>query len=60
MISVKHMSSLMLISITGPPLEKWSPMTYVKTWLAKGHQSATDPGKTRSKEEDKKKAIGRS
>ena len=23
-------------------------------WLAKGHHSATDPGKTRSKEEDKK------
>jgi len=45
----------MLISITGPPLEKWCPMTYVKTWLAKGHQSAaTDQGKDRAKEDDKK------
>ena len=50
-VSVKHMSSLMLISIAGPPLEEWCPMTYVKTWLAKGRHAATDLGKTRAKDE---------
>ena len=57
--SVKHMSSLMLISITGPPLEKWCPMTYVQTWLAKGHHAATDSGKNRAKQDENKISAGR-
>jgi hypothetical protein len=43
------MSSLMLISMAGPPLDKWCPITYVKSWLAKGHHAATDLGKAREK-----------
>lgn len=58
-ISVKHMSSLMLISITGPPLGKWCPMTYVQTWLAKGHHAATDSGKTRAQYDENKISAGR-
>lgn len=34
-LSIKHMSSLMFISLNGPPLEQWEPSRYVKSWLAK-------------------------
>ena len=36
------MSSLLMISVNGPPLEYWIPRRYVLTWLKAGHRSATD------------------
>ena len=40
-LTVPHMSSLMFIGIVGPPLNKWNPQPYVKSWLAAGRRDAT-------------------
>ena len=40
-LTVQHMSSLMFISINGPPLSMWQPLKYVKSWLALNHRNAT-------------------
>uniref|UniRef100_A0A8C8RZV8 E3 SUMO-protein ligase KIAA1586-like n=1 Tax=Pelusios castaneus TaxID=367368 RepID=A0A8C8RZV8_9SAUR len=32
-LTVKHMSSLMFISLCGPPFPLWEPLKYVKSWL---------------------------
>ena len=44
-LAVKHISALFFISIAGPPLNRWQPLPYVKSWLAKGRHAATDLGK---------------
>jgi len=58
-ITVKHMASLMMISIPASPIEQWHSMAYVKTWLSKGRHATTDFGKVRSKQEKQKVAAGR-
>jgi len=40
-LTVKHLSSLMLISLSGPPLRLWKPLSYVKSWLASDRRDAT-------------------
>jgi hypothetical protein len=35
------MSSLMFIGIVGPSIHKWSPQSYVKSWLASVRRDAT-------------------
>ena len=40
-ISVNHMASLMFLSLVGPPLHLFEPISYVKSWLAKGRRDAT-------------------
>jgi len=35
-------SSLMFISIVGPPIHSFKPTVYVKNWLRRGHHSAYD------------------
>ena len=40
-LTVLHLSSLMFISITGPPLALWEPLPYVKSWLASNRRDAT-------------------
>lgn len=40
-LTVAHMSALMFISLTGPPLMLWKPMPYVKSWLALNRRDAT-------------------
>jgi hypothetical protein len=55
-LSVNHLSSLMLISLTGPPLDQWDPLPYVKKWLAANRRDATCtncPSK-QTKQSDKK------
>src|SRR6218665_1376708 len=52
-ISVERMSSLLFISIVGPPLREWSPLSYVKSWIAKGRHSATDLGKCKGQKTHK-------
>jgi len=47
LLSVEHMSALMFINISGPPLAEWFPLAYVRSWLSKGRHAATDLGKTR-------------
>jgi len=39
-LSVKHMSSLLFISMVGPPLTLWQPINYVKSWMLKGRRNA--------------------
>ena len=38
---VDHVSALMFISIHGPPVSKWQPQAYVRSWLVR-HGDATD------------------
>ena len=38
---IKTVSSLMFVNLNGPPLSKWNPKEYVKSWLVK-HRGATD------------------
>ena len=45
-LTVSHMSSLLFISLVGPPLREWQPLSYVQAWLAKGRHAATDVGKS--------------
>jgi len=59
LLSVEHMSALMFINISGPPLAQWCPLAYVKSWLGKGRHAATDLGKTRGKQTAHKVSAGR-
>lgn len=47
-LSVEHMSSLIFISAVGPPMRAWNPLTYVKSWIAKGRHAATDLGRCKA------------
>lgn len=40
-LTVSHMSSLLFISLTGPPLSDFKPIPYVKSWLAAKRRDAT-------------------
>jgi len=40
-LTVEHLSSLMFISLCGPPVRLWLPLTYVKSWLDSNHRDAT-------------------
>lgn len=51
-LSVPHISALMFISLTGPPITLFEPITYVKSWLALNRRSATSTqGPSRKSEE---------
>ena len=39
-LTVSHISSLMFVSLCGPPLSLWEPITYVKSWLVLKRRSA--------------------
>ena len=39
-LTVPHISSLMFVSLCGPPLESWQPSEYVKSWLALNRRRA--------------------
>jgi len=41
-LQVETLSSLLMISVNGPPLEHWSSRRYVLSWLKTGHRSALD------------------
>ena len=46
-------SSLLFLNLVGPPLAKFNPVPYVRSWVAKGHRTATDTrSKARKKEEE--------
>ncbi|KAJ8387848.1 hypothetical protein AAFF_G00149970 [Aldrovandia affinis] len=46
-------SSLLFLNLVGPPLAKFNPVPYVRSWVAKGHRTATDlRSKTRNREEE--------
>ena len=49
MLTVKHLSSLMFMSLVGPPIEQWHPLPYVRRWLAAGRHAATDAGNAQKK-----------
>ena len=40
-LSVKHMSSVMFISLSCPPLSLWKPLPYVKSWISLNRRVAT-------------------
>ena len=40
-LGVTRLSQLLFISLVGPPLKDFSPIAYVKKWLA-NHRSAAD------------------
>lgn len=39
-LTVKHMSALMFVSLSGPPLTLWQPLPYVKSWLLLNRRDA--------------------
>jgi len=41
-LCVETLSSLLMISVNGPPLVHWNPRRYVLSWLQAGHRSALD------------------
>lgn len=46
-------ASLLFIRMVGPPLRIFNPQKYVKSWLIRGHHSATDTNsKKRNREKD--------
>jgi len=40
-LTMKNISNLMFLNSNGPPLEKWDPKDYVKSWMV-NHRSAED------------------
>jgi len=58
LLSVEHMSALMFINISGPPLAEWFPLAYGRSWLSKGRYAATDLGETREKKLQKTFSAG--
>lgn len=52
-LNVSTISSLLFINLVGPPLAKFNPVPYVKSWIAKSHRSATNTqSKVRSCQND--------
>ncbi|XP_037540253.1 E3 SUMO-protein ligase KIAA1586-like [Nematolebias whitei] len=50
-------SDLLFLNIVGPPLTKFNPIPYVKSWVAKGRRTATETrSKVRSREEKDEEA----
>ena len=43
-LTIHHVSSLIFVSVVGPPLNQWNPTTCVNSWLASGRHAATDLG----------------
>ena len=41
-LSVSRVSKLLFIKINGPPLSRFKPGAYVKSWLLKDHTTASD------------------
>lgn len=41
-LAISTVSSLMFLKLVAPPLHQFQPLSYVKSWLAKGHHAATD------------------
>lgn len=41
-LSIPRLAKLLFIKCCGPPLNRFSPQPYVKTWLLKGHINASD------------------
>lgn len=41
-LTVKHTSSLMFVSLSGPPIMLFEPLKYVKSWLVLNRRSAID------------------
>jgi hypothetical protein len=39
-LCVERVSSLLTINSCGPPVAQWNPLPYVKSWMAKGRNSA--------------------
>ena len=37
-LSTAHISSLLFVSLVGPPVHEWKPAKYVSSWLAKGRR----------------------
>ena len=40
-LTVSHISSLMFVSLVGPPFDRFQPDDYTRSWLAKGRRDAT-------------------
>lgn len=41
-LTSNHLSSLIFIHCVGPPLEKFDPKSFVKSWIMRGKRSATE------------------
>jgi len=41
-LTINRLSNLMFIKCVGPPLTLFKPLSYVKTWLVKGHVTSDD------------------
>lgn len=40
-LTVVHLSSLMFVSLCGPPLSRWQPLRAVKSWIMSSRRTAT-------------------
>lgn len=40
-LTIQNISHLMFINVNGPPINKWNPETYVKSWIT-SHRTAED------------------
>ena len=48
-LSAERVSSLLMITINGPPIAQWNAKKYVISWIRKGHKWATDNVKVAKK-----------
>lgn len=54
-LHVSTIASLLFLNLVGPPLNKFNPVPYVRSWIARGHRSAID---TQSKSRNSEDSTG--
>lgn len=52
-LAVQTVSSLLMISVNGPPIDHWNPRKYVISWLKSGHHGALDKPSGPAKQQQK-------
>ena len=56
-LTVNHLSSLMFISMCGPPVSQWEPQKYVSSWVVKRRSATCTQGPSRRVEDAASSAM---
>ena len=51
-LHVSTVSSLLFLNLVGPPLKKFNPVPYARSWITHGHRSATNT-QSKARKDDK-------
>ena len=57
-LSTSNVSTLLFVNLAGPPLSKFEPLKYVKSWLSKGHHLGEDTNSQRLEKKGNEELSG--